>query len=276
MPQTAKNAIDSLKNILARFGITDDSRLDDDWLLYKYNQVRAEFIIAQYARTGVIDFAWLSEGTHLTFHRVTSGDTVDQSCCWDISKSTIPQTITLQSKDGNLDLGVYSLISLCGKTTYYPSRMSQWRYTPEGHTNKLFAKYARVNTTIYVDRVVEKLRFIGILLDPAEGFLINSAPVTTLVPGIKYYVLGNQIVYEGVVLEPCTSFTAVTDTTYQGSGSVYLYSQFVAYKDTDPYPAGGEMMRQIELEILTKEFNIERQQVADIRNDSKDDASKAL
>ena len=278
---TKKNIIDSIMIILTRFAKSDDSRLDEDWMSYKIDQVRAELIIKEYYSTNIIDSSWLTDVGLLTFHRVNRADDNSVSCDCDISKTFVPQTISLKNKDGNLDLGIYSLISPCGKTTYYPERMSMWRYRPCDTASSLFGHYARINTSLYVDRIVDKLRFIGILLHPEDGYLINSAPVPSgsIQNNVVYLVKYGQIVYNGIVYKPNTTFTGLNvagASNYQGSGVVYLNDQIQSYMDTDPYPASGDMIREIELEILTKEFGLERQMVADIRNDSKDDASKAI
>ena len=117
---------------------------------------------------------------------------------------------------------------------------------------------------------------IGLLLNPLEGKIMNSAPVAngSIVSGTVYLVKYNQIIYDGVVYAPDTTFTGTLATTYGGSGIVYLNAQVQSYKDTDPFPAPGDMIRKIELEILTKEFAIEAQAVIDIRNDGVDDAAK--
>lgn len=279
--QTKKNIIDDLTIILTRFQPTDDSRLDPNFLSFKIDQVRAELIIKQYAATNVIDYHWLSNVGLIPFSPVNMADSNLVACDCNISKAVIPQTITLQNKDGNLDLGIYSLISACGKTTYYPSRTSLWRNWPEGHTNNLFGWYARINTDLYVNKLVEQLKLTAILLNPEEGYLINSVtvPSGSIQNGVVYYVVQSAIFYNGHAYYPGDTFTGgafmgVIVTTYTGQGVVYLNAQVTAYRDVDPYPAGGEMNRMIVLEILSKEFGIEEHQIADIRNDSKDDASK--
>lgn len=285
MSQTKKNIIDSIVIILTRFGVTDDSRLDDDWLSYKIDQVRAELIVAQYKQTNIIDPSWLSDLGLIVFHRVNRADDNSISCDCDISKTFIPQFISLMNKDGSLDLGIWSVISPCGKTRYNYKRESMWGYEPAEHTNSLFGSYARINTSLYVNRIVEKLRIVGVLLDPEDGYLINSAPITSgnLVLNVVYLVKFGQIIYNGIVYKAGQTFSAVVPvggttpiTTFVGSGNVYLNSQIASYRDIDPYPASGDMIRMIELEILTKEFGIERQVVTDVRNDSKDDASETI
>ena len=276
MSQTLKNVVDSILNILTKFGLTDDSRYSSTWMEYKIYQVRAELIIAEYNATGILNQDWMSDIGLLTFYKVTRADNNSVSCDCDISKTTIPQTIALKTRDGNTDLGIFSLSSACGKYQYYPRPMYRWQNTPPEHTNSLFNWYYRINTELYVSNNPTTLRMIGLLLNPLDGKIMNSAPVAngSIVLGTVYLVKYNQIIYDGVVYAPDTTFTGTIATTYGGSGIVYLNAQVQSYKDTDPFPAPGDMIRKIELEILTKEFAIEAQAVIDIRNDGVDDAAK--
>lgn len=276
MSQTLKNVVDSILNILTKFGLTDDSRYSSTWLEYKIYQVRAEAIIAEYNQTGIINQDWMSDIGLLTFYKVNRADNNSIPCDCDISKTTIPQTIALKTRDGNSDLGIFSLSSACGKYQYYPRPMYRWQNTPPEHTNSLFNWYYRINTELYVSNNPTKLRMIGLLLNPLEGKIMNSAPVLSgsIVPGVVYLVKYGQIVYESVVYADGSTFTGNLSATYTGTGVAYLNSQVQSYKDTDPFPASGDMIRKIELEILTKEFGIEAQAVNDVRNDSVDDATK--
>jgi len=272
--QTAKNIIDSIFAILTKFGRTDDGRVDEDWMYYKILQIAAELKIKQYLVTKTIDYTWLSSPTTLNFYKVNKADDITVSCNCDISKSTIPQTISLPNS--TLDLGIFSLSSMCGTKTYTLKRMTQWSYIPKESVWSKFPYYDRRNTDIYVNQIVDKLSFVGLLLDPADGYLINSAPIASgsLVSGTVYLVKYGTVIYNNVVYAADTTFTANATATFLGNGTVYLNSQARAYRDTDPFPASGEMIRQIELEILTKEFKIESVQLADINNDSVDDAAK--
>lgn len=277
MEQTAKNIMDSIRNIATKFAVTDETKWDEDWIYYKINQVAADLKIKQYAQTNILDQSWLTDLGMVAFHKVNMADDINVSFCGcDVAKAFVPQVISFLSKDGNIDLGFYMIISACGKTQYYPKRMSQWKYTPADHTNSLFKYYWRINTSMYISDTAEKLRIVACLLDPTEGKLIESEPILSgaIVSGTSYTAKYGQIIYDGNVYAANSTFTGTAVTTFTGSGKVYLTSQVRAYRDTDPYPASGEMIRMIELEILTKEFGIERQSIVDIRNDSKDDSQK--
>ncbi len=151
-----------------------------------------------------------------------------------------------------------------------------WSYTPSCHTASLFKYYDRINTATYVNADVDKLRIVACLLNPSDGFIKNSAPVASgaLVNGTVYKVMFGQIIYNNVVYAANSTFTATATATYTGTGTAYLNSQATAFADTDAYPATGDMIRQIELEILTKEFGIEMKMPSEQRNDSRDDATK--
>lgn len=279
MAQTLKNIQDSIFEIATRFSKSDEFRGDEDWLNYKINQVRAQLINQDYMANGVIKPEWLSDVGILTFYKVSPADDWSVTCSCQVGKSTIPQVITLNSPDGNLDLGVYSLISTCGTKVYTRQRMSQWSWIPPEHTYSNCQFYDRVNTALYTNTPdVTKLKFIGILLDPIEGKLINSAPIASgsIVSGTVYYVSGGQVIYRGVTYQSGQTFTGGATATYTGNGTVYLNTTARAYLDTDPYPASADMIRQIEIEILTKEFNIEMKAIPDLKNDSVDDAKKAI
>jgi len=274
---TKKQMLDSIMNLATRFKITDETRLNFVWLSYKIDQVRAGMIVEEYAQTGIIDHSWLSAPMLVQFHRTNYADnmTIPEDCV--VSKATIPQTVSLKSNEGGNDLGIFSLTPANGRKQYYFKRIFQWAtYCPPEHTNALFKYYDRINTNIFVNSGAEQLLLTPILLNPEDGVLNNTTPIASgsIVNGTSYLVKYAQIVYNGNVIAPNTSFTGTATNTFTGNGAVYLTSQVEAITDTAPYPASGEMMRNIELEILAKEFQIEKGALVDVRNDSTDDANK--
>jgi hypothetical protein len=278
MQTTKKSITDDIMNIMSKFNLNDDSRLDVDWLSYKIDQVRAELIVKEYDTTKFIDNAWLSDLGLVDFHKVNFADDLTASYCkCDISKAHIPQLITLYNPNGNIDMGVYTVISACGKTRYFNKPLSLWNYTPEGHVHNLFRYFHRNNTALYVNHVVDQLRIICLLAQPEEGIIINSEPVASgsITVGTVYYVKYKQIVYNGVTYQPGSTFTGVTGkTTYTGSGTVYLNSQIHNLRETEAYPVTPDMARAIVLEIITKEFGLEKAVIPDTINDSEDEAQK--
>lgn len=286
MAQTKKNIVDSIINVANRFNVTDEQRLDPDWMSYKINQVRAELVQKQYAQTQEIDRAWISPSFQLNVTETNYADNIISiSCDNKIGKTSIPQVISLYNTDASIDIGVYSLISMCGNRFRYSFKPRQfWGYIPHESVYSKFRFYDRIGTTVFIssgsDNILpQKVLFTGILLNPEDGYLTNSTPVASgsLVNGTTYYVANGQIIYNGAVVAEGTTFVANATTTFiTNTGTVYPNSQITQYADTDPYPASGDMIRQIEIEILTKELGIEKGQLTDVRNDSKDDSIKQV
>ena len=276
---TKQNLIDSVTNIASKFQLTDDSRFSAStgYLSFLIDTVRAELIYKQYNATGVIDQVWLSDLGLLTFHEVNAPDDPNvQYCNCNISKTFIPPVVSLfGSEGGNADLGLYSIMSSCGKTGYYYLPMQTWKVIPKEHIRSKFNYYSRINTALYVNKLISSLRVIAILQNPADGFLINSTPVTTIVTGTVYIVKFGNIIYNSVPYVNNDTFTGVVgQTTFVGNGKVVLQSQQVALDASQPYPVDGAMARLITLEILTKEFKIEASELADVENDSVDEQIK--
>jgi len=277
---TKKSIIDDLSIILTKFSETDDSRLDDDYLSYKIDDVRAVLITERYKENKEMDSSWLQDLGLVSFNKVNYAD--DSSvigCDCPISKAFIPQVLSLSLGNGNQDLGLYNVLSSCGKTGYYPYELSKWRMLTTGTERSKFHYYSRVNNALYVNKVVDKLRILAVLRNPEDGFVKSSLPIASgsIVSGTVYIVKFGQVIYSGTTYQPNDTFTGTSATNFfTSTGLVYLYSEARAFIDTDPYPISADMSRQIVIEILTKEFQIEKQAVIDIINDSKDDANKQI
>ena len=204
----------------------------------------------------------LADDPHITF------------CCGDVSKVFIPNVVSLRSGyDSNVDLGLFSVISARGTKEYTLFPMTTWRIIPKEHIRSKFNYYDRVNTALYINKKVTSLRILAVLENPEDGYIIQSEPIASgsLVNGTVYVVVGSQIVYNATVYQANDTFTATATTTYAGNGKVYLNDQLQEITNNQPYPVSADMARMIELEILTKEFGLEAQQVTDVINDSVDD-----
>lgn len=278
MAITKKQIIDDVLILLERFSRSDDSRANETWIGFKIEQIRVSEILNEYNETKSIDQNWLMDFGIYDLTKVNIADDPQvTSCECDIMKVEIPETINLTSLgDGNLDLGL-KVLSACGKTqyTFYPLEM--WRQIPKEHVRSKFHYYQRFGTTVYINKLVNKLRFFGI---PAttEGLMIKKTlPVISgaIKNGYSYAIKGTtgMVTYNGVNYLPGQSFTATVTTTFTASGNAQVfYTNFeVEMTDKDPYPVSAHLARRIVISILTTEFQIEKQQVADVLNDSADD-----
>lgn len=278
---TKKQLVYSVLILADRFSRTDESRLDEDYVSYLVEQVRVSEILKEYNVTGIIDENWLIDFGFYDMTKVNFADDPSVDFCeCDITKTEIPATINLTSLgDGNLDLGL-KVISVCGKVnyTYYPIEM--WRMIPKEHIRNKFPYYQRFGTSVYVNRLVEKLRFFGIP-ETTEGLVIKKTlpvPSGSIKSGVVYMVKGTAglVTYNGVNYLPGDTFTASSLKTFTSEGDCKVFYNNYSTEMTwnDNYPVSAHLARQIVISILSTELQIERQQVSDVVNDSIDDVIK--
>lgn len=265
---TKKAIVDDILNLVEKFSRSDDSRKDETWLSWKIDHVRSQMIVASYSKNRIIDRSWLTDMGVQDFHSTNFADdpTVGY-CCSDISKLTIPSVISLKD-----DLGVFSLLSACGTKEYTRYPLQSWKIIPKSHIRSKFNYYDRINTALYVNKEVEKLRPILILEFPEDGYIVDSTPITSgnIASGTSYTVKGT-IIYAGTAYKNNETFTGGATTTFSGNGKVYLTSVLTELSETKAYPVSADMARDIVLEICTKEFRIEQAQISDVKNNSVDD-----
>ncbi len=282
MDNTLKSIADEVTLILTKFSENDEWRVDPDFIYKKIAQAREGAIIDKFTGKqggefkGLVDQTWMQDLGMVDFHRVNFADDITlTSCDCDIYKAFLPQIISLSDGDGYQELGI-TVISSCGKNKFYPYPLSQWKSIPEGHERGMFGYFARINNAMYTSKQGRK-RIYGLLQNPEDGKLIQSEPIASgsIVLGTIYRVKFGPVIYDGQTYVKDSVFTGSAITTFTGTGTVYLNSQVIAYRELDKYPVNGDMARQIVLDICVKEFGIEKQAIADIKNDSRDDATKS-
>lgn len=278
---TRKNIVDSILILATRFSRTDETRLDEDYLSFLVEQTRASEILKEYNITGIIDQNWLVDFGIYDLTKVNFADDPNVDFCeCDIMKAEIPKTINLTAiGEGNLDLGL-KVISACGSRSYTMYPLERWRMVPKEHVRSKFYYYQRFGNIIYVNKMVNSLRFIGIP-ETTDGLIIKKTlPVSSgnIKQGVVYMVKGSTglVTYNGLNYLPDSTFTGTTTTTFTALGDCKVYYNNFEYTmtDEDPYPVSPHLARQIVISILTTELQIEKQQAVDVVNDSADDVIK--
>lgn len=279
---TKKQIIDSISILSSRFNLTDESRLDPDYIGYLVEQARTTLILNEYNITGVLNPDWFIDFGIYEMTKVNVADDPNIDFCeCDITKTQIPETVHLTALgEGNLDLGL-KVISACGKTSYTIYPIEFWKDIPKDHVRAKFSYYDRFGNMLYTNKLVKNLRFIGIP-STTEGLMIKKTlPVISgsIKNGVVYMVKGNtgSVTYNSIIYLPGQTFTGATGfSTFTASGtSQVFYNDYqVEMTENDPYPVSNNMAREIVIEIMIKEFQIEKQQVTDVINDSADDVIK--
>jgi hypothetical protein len=118
---------------------------------------------------------------------------------------------------------------------------------------------------------------MAVLEDPIEAFQINSEmfSVDQLKVGMEYIIYSGAIMEDnnGVqsVYKKYDGFTCQSDYTYSGDGKAMYDESVRQITMHDDYPITRSMAQQIVLQILTKDYQIEKQSIPDIYNDAMDD-----
>lgn len=272
---TGREITYTIIDILTRHGYTDDSRLDEDQINFMRDNARAQLINLEFDKTKIIDPAWIQD---LGFVQLSPVDFNDDStipyCECILSKVTLPDTIDLRSPNSGTDSGI-KVISSCGKNQFYPYFIELLQGIPKEHTRNKFHYYFMVGNALYLNKKMDKVRVLAVLLNPSGANNINTEYILSgnLVVGTSYTVYESQIVHNSLGYNAGQTFTAV-NTNYTGTGKVKTTSRTSVYTEDSSYPVQGAMARQIILEVLTKEFAIEESKITDVKNSSADDEAE--
>lgn len=260
----------SILNLLTKFGYTQDSRYSIPWINNKRDQIRANLIQAEFRKFGFVNPVWQQDVNLVQFTPVTESD-IDYGICGScpVSKAYLPPHIHLFNPDAqNEDNGI-KLISPCGTNQFYQYSLDLLKQLPDGHPRKKFNYYWEIGEQYFVNKKLDQLRALIVCQRPSDVNTINNTIVQSgnLIINTSYRVIKYQITHNGLGYNPGQTFVAV-NTTYTGQGAVILTNSVLAFDEaTSNYPCTADMARIIELEMLTKEFNIEKEQVSQFKND---------
>jgi hypothetical protein len=271
---TLEQIIYDIKMILR--ATTDDTRISDAHLFRKILNYRTIFITQEYFQTGTINTSWLQRLGLKTLTPVNSADNpiiIDGTI--KLGKFTMPAVIPIGTEQG-----VYALYEGQRQKqiyrTIWPVLMHMIS-AKDGRLN-LFRYYCKIGNDTYVYRFIDQVEPILILDNPLDGYNFNTEriPINDLENGIEYYVMSGslkEVGDDGITVHiKNTSFTCDSNSVYSGDAKIRLTEQVVAVAYNNEFPVDGATAQRIVLEILTKDFAIERQAVSDVVNDSADQA----
>jgi hypothetical protein len=267
-----------VKNLLSRFSVSDDSRLNERAIGSLISARRAAAIDKAYFINQVIDPVWLQDMGKINFTRVTSSDDpqiLNSSLC--LGKITLPPVVSLQT-----DRGVYRISSSSKQKQCYPISTEEFFFLYESDDDRLkqFSHYFRIGNAYYVYPYQSEGSAILILADPLQGFvkLTENIASGSLTYGDTFIVLSGQIVYGGTTYNPLQTFVAVqaSGNAYTGTGIVQYLNKKRKMTMYDEYPIAKNMESEIILSILSSEFKIEASTLPDAINDARDNVQRQL
>lgn len=260
--------------ILEAGNITDESRLDRDYIGYKIDQKRAKEIRDTYKRNPVIEPIWLQDYGIFTLSKVNKAEDRTISLCdCNFSKYVLPPVVMINDPLANVsDIGTFSIRSVNGDFEYQYMGVTKMNLLTSDNVLNNFSFYTKVGNAIYLTPEAQKARALLILERPLDGFVLDDSYVLSgnLVSGTLYEVASGAITYNAVIYHKAQTFTANATSTFTGNGKVFLNNQKRQMTNDDEYPMSSTMAEVVLTKIWTIDFGIEAKQIADIREDKQD------
>lgn len=262
-----------IKEIL--LALKDDTRVKDSYLIYKiinYDCLMKEQMALQgitipeqcYSRLPRKKVAEINSGDHpeITVSSIKLG------------KVELPKLINLPEPTKALRVTSTSRQSMIYRTTF-PMLMHMIRANDS--RLQLFNYYVQYGNNLYFYHYIPEVDIMAMLEDPTEAFQVRSELYSAdqLQEGKDYVVLTGAIRETDGGYNPVykrfEGFTCTAGKTYSGDGKCQLEDDVHQMTLTDDYPITRAMAQQIVLQILTKDYQIEKQSIPDLYNDAQDD-----
>lgn len=257
----------NIELIAERLKLSKDSRLSHRQIDFWVHQYRARGIREQFRRDQQISTAWVQDMGVMTVTQVNSGDDpLVTTTSKNLGKITLPQLVDLPE-----DHAVYRIAKPSNLSVYHLVDFNYMMQLVPGSATSKFDYCARVSQAMYLSPCAAQVRPMLILENPMDGYVIQTEKVAqdALTIGESYTVYGTQVTHNSTAYNPGNTFTAVA-TTYTGNGYVKFTDLKRTMRDTDPYPMSLTLSNFVTMMIFTQEFQVEKQQVADIINDAQD------
>lgn len=270
-----KDLIWDAKIILEAAGITDESKVDEDYIGFKIDQKRAKEIRDTFKRNPVIEPVWVQDYGVFPLTPVNKAEDKTISVCeCKFAKAVLPPVVSITDPMGNIpDLGVYSIRSVCGTYEFHYQNITKLALLhPDNAVLSAFRYFTRVGNSYYLTPEVQKARALLILERPLDGYVLDNAYILSgsLVNGTTYEVTSGQITYNSVKYYNGSSFVATSTTTFTGNGKVQLFTQKRAMTNSDEYPMSSTMAEVVLMKLFTEDYGIQEKRITDIKNDSQE------
>jgi len=274
------DAPSELSIILKGSRLSKDTRIVDSFLLSRFNAYRSVEIRESYKRNQFMDPAVQQDMGLMMVTEVPSNDPLigQISSKTPIGKIHIPSIVSLPSDKGIVSVHPPSrLASLASQYYGTPYNTFGSKATHKDYCN--FNWYTRIQNHVYIHPYKSEIRMILINDDPMDGYVLQTeTPAkdalifsTDYTLGESYTVKSGQVVHNGITQATGTSFIAV-NPNYTGNGVLKFTNQKRKMTLEDDYPISYTMTEVIMMKILQKDFGLEKQEIADIRNNATDDS----
>ncbi len=250
--------------------LTDDTRVNDGHLIFKINNYWALFLKEEIKGTGILNKQYYQRIPLIITNPVSSADDPNVSGgTIKFSKITIPPILDIGQKEPAMDL----FMAQKHKRIYYIDRdLLMEMIECKDERLDIFKFYILEGNSCYIYPLVNNVAFSGLLQNPLDASVFYTTPeaLFNLETGIEYIVNSGSVKESDNIYLKGEVFTCIANTTYSGDGIVYRTQKVIDSTVNHDYPISPDMAQRIILEILTKDFMLEQQNVTDIFNDSID------
>ncbi|MFA6916982.1 MAG: hypothetical protein WC222_11335 [Parachlamydiales bacterium] len=269
---TLEQIINDIRLILR--ATTDDSRIVDSHLLRKILNYRSLFIIDSFLQTGTFNTQWIQRLGNKSLTSVGSADNSNiPEGTLKFGKVTLPNVIPVGP-----ERGIYRISDTQRQKQIYHTTWPMLTHMIAALDTRinLFRYYANIGDEYYIYPYVSEVDVMLILDNPLNGYSFSTELIvlTDIEDGVEYFVISGTVKeVDGAVItihSKGSSFTGSSTSVYSGDGKIREYNQIVTEAYNNEFYIDSGMAQRIVLEILTKDFAIERQSISDIVNDSQD------
>ena len=267
--------ISAVDVILRKSSMSKDSRISFPFLIDRWNSYRASHIRESYDANMEYDTSLFQNlGTIAVTERSLQDDPTLPGNSVNIGKVTIPAIVSMVNNAG--------LVSVSGAgmgRKYNQCHITELadRMTAENYKNEWW--FAKVGNTLFLTPFTSYINVVAILDNPLDGWVMNTEkPVsgslvytTDYQLGESYVVKSGTIIHDGVTYTVNQAFTA-TKPTFTGNGVLDFVMRKRKMTINDSYPMSATMAEMVMMKILTQDFKLEKQEIADVRNNMKDEA----
>lgn len=268
--------LSDLEIVLKASRVSKDSRINRSFLHSRMCTYAGEEMRQSFRRNGYINPQWINDYGAVDVAEISSSEIPGLiKSGITLGKFRIPAVVALDD-----NRGIHSVYGDISGNEYYQISESEFRQKLRADKNlitKFFNYFFAQGQNVYVYPYIRNLRVKLIPVNPMEGYIIQThKPVSgELVPasewtlGEEYIVTAGTINHNGTIYSAGQSFIAQSPN-YTGNGILEFKNKKRHLTLEDEYPITTDIFEAISMKIWMKDFQLERNEIADIKNDGAD------
>lgn len=266
---TLRKYTSATQSILNRFKTGRDEPVKFNFIADRIAVYRAKEIRDSYSRNEELDFQLIQDLGMMPLTLVNSADDPGAPLgCKNMGMMKLPTVVDIPGKKG-----IWRIASASKQIELEYIEYHLFHDIPSDYVHGKFEYYTLIGNKLYTRKYQANINPLLILDNPLDGFVIDTENIvsgnliykTSFTKAEDYKVIDAPITHNGVQYAVGATFTAV-NPDYTGVGTVQLVNQKRRLNFDDPYPMTNTMFYIVFINILTKDFQIAKQQAKNIVN----------